>query len=141
MWACNRQTREFEGAFLNIGKFVTSTLCASVHCECNWNHYWNQYLCRSCESQEHSIRISPQNARKSKVNSFNIMNDSGFAMIFSAIVLFAAAPTGWEFWRKVRRSDSDNLLKLELLKRGATADEIVRSLMTPCMRESSVDQG
>jgi TnpA family transposase len=70
------------------------------------------------------------------VSAFTNMSDSSFAMIFSAIMLMASVPTGLEFWQKVKTYYSDYVQKLEMLKTGATADEIVRSLLSQSVRES-----
>lgn len=74
------------------------------------------------------------------MNAFDSMSDSGFAIIFSAIILMAAIPTALEFWQKVQRCNSDTLLKREMLIMGASADEIVRSLLARSAPDSRSNQ-
>ena len=64
------------------------------------------------------------------MNVLNSESDLGFAIIFSAIMLMASVKTGLKFWKKVQRTYTDHLQKLEMLKTGASADEIVRSLLS-----------
>ncbi len=61
---------------------------------------------------------------------FTIIQDYGFAMIFAMIVLLAAAPKGYAFWLKMHKTKTDNQVKLEMLKMGSSADEIVRTFLS-----------
>ena len=61
---------------------------------------------------------------------FTNIQDHGFAMLFAMIVLLAAAPKGYEFWLKMQKNKTDNKVKLEMLKMGSSADEIVRTLLS-----------
>ncbi len=63
-----------------------------------------------------------------------------FAMIFAVIVLLAATPKGYAFWQHVQKTNADAKLKLEMLKMGLSANEIVRTLISRCDRDSSSHQ-
>lgn len=73
--------------------------------------------------------------------SFHSMSDSSFAILFAAMMLMAAIPNAREFWQKVQRSHSDTLLKHQMLSSGASADEIVRSLLSGPLGDPSSDIG
>jgi len=64
------------------------------------------------------------------MNVFTSIHDHGFAMVFAAIVLLAAAPNAIEFWQKIQRTHRDMNLKLAMLATGSSADEIVRTLVS-----------
>jgi len=74
------------------------------------------------------------------INAFNSNHDLIFALIFAVIVLLAATPKGYEFWQHVRKSHTDTKLKLEMLKMGWSANQIVRTLMSRCDPDSSSHQ-
>ena len=63
--------------------------------------------------------------------------DQVFALVFALIVMLAAAPRASEFLQQVKKEKSEGELKLEMLKRGSSADEIVRSILSRCEREST----
>ncbi len=62
------------------------------------------------------------------MNAFNTNHDSIFALIFAVIVLLAATPKGYEFWQHAQKSNTETKLKLEMLKMGWSANQIVRTL-------------
>ena len=63
--------------------------------------------------------------------------DNFFALVFAAIVILAATPQAKEFLRKVQKARLECKLKLEMIKEGSSADEIVRSILSRCEREST----
>ncbi len=74
------------------------------------------------------------------MNAFNTNHDFIFALIFAVIVLLAATPKGYEFWQHVQKSNTDTKLKLEMLKMGWSANQIVRTLRSQCDPGSSSHQ-
>ena len=75
------------------------------------------------------------------MNTYIIMNDLVFAVIFSAIMLMAAIPNGLAFWKRVQNSNFDNMLKWQLLELGASADEIVQSILQRDERDFKSNRG
>ncbi len=61
--------------------------------------------------------------------------DQVFSWVFALIVMLAAAPRASEFLQKVQKARVEGQLKLEMLNRGFSADEIVRSILSQCERE------
>ena len=74
------------------------------------------------------------------MQTFTSMQDHGFAMLFAVIVLLAAAPKGYQFWLKMQKTKTDNEVKLEMLKMGSSADEIVRAFLSPPDGDSRTQQ-
>ena len=58
------------------------------------------------------------------------------AIIFTAIVLCTAIPTGLTYWFKAKKAGMDADLKMKMLELGMSADEIERVLIA----ESSPDE-
>ena len=71
---------------------------------------------------------------------FNTNHDLIFTVIFAVIVLLAATPKGYEFWQHVQKSNTDTKLKLEMLKMGWSANQIVRTFRSQCDPGSSSHQ-
>lgn len=65
------------------------------------------------------------------------MPDQVFSVFFALIVLLAAAPQAREFLLKIEKTKIECKRKMEMLKRGHTADEIVQSISSRCEREST----
>jgi len=63
------------------------------------------------------------------MRSINTFDDQGFAVIFATIILLAAVPQFYSFWQKIVRYQTDGMLKMELLKMGFTADEIIQRVL------------
>lgn len=74
------------------------------------------------------------------MNAFTGIHEYGFAMVFAAIVLLAAAPNAVEFWQKVKRTRRDLELKLAMLQTGYSAEQIVRTLMRQHDPDSTIQR-
>ena len=74
------------------------------------------------------------------MNAFNVMQAHSFSIIFAVIVLLAATPKGYAFWQYAQQTNTDTKLKMEMLKMGFSADEIVRTLLSQREREPRSQQ-